>query len=188
MTLVMLLVSTLAAGQAATDVLSSWKDGAAKAAIMAFVQRVTRPGTPRFVPEAERIANFDNDGTPWSAQPLFFSVCLRSIRVRALAPEHPEWRKSKQYEAGVKQEWKGFGGTLSLFQVAKASGLLDPESNEYAVDGEQRHRGVEANVFGELAPGVRLLGGVAWIDAELMNTGVSAAIGNRPIGVPEVAA
>lgn len=96
--------------------------------------------------------------------------------------------KSKQYEIGVKQEWNGFGATVSVFQIAKPSGLLDVATNRYEASGEQRHRGVEVNGFGELARGVRLLGGAAWIDAEMTKAGASAVLGNRPVGVPKVTA
>lgn len=96
--------------------------------------------------------------------------------------------KSKQVEVGVKQEWNGVTGTLSAFRIAKPSGLVDPASNRYAPSGEQRHRGLEANVFGQVTRGVRVLGGVAWIDAEMSETQNPATLGKRPVGVPRFTA
>jgi hypothetical protein len=76
---------------AADDPLPSWQDGGAKRAIMDFVARVTREGGPDFVPSAERIATFDNDGTLWAEQPMYFQFAFAIDRVKALAPRHPEW-------------------------------------------------------------------------------------------------
>lgn len=76
----------------AADLLPSWNDGAAKNSITAFVARVTKEGTPDFVPEAERIAVFDNDGTLWAEQPIYVQLRFALDRVKALAPQHPEWR------------------------------------------------------------------------------------------------
>ena len=80
----------------AADPLPSWNDGTTKKAIIDFVGRVTHEGGPDFVPAPERIATFDNDGTLWSEQPLLRSSSLFALdRVKALAPQHPEW-KTKQ--------------------------------------------------------------------------------------------
>ena len=84
----------------AGDPLPSWNDGASKKAIVDFVSRVTQQGGPDFVPPAERIATFDNDGTLWSEQPIYFQVAFALDRVKALAPQHPEW-KDKQPFKGV---------------------------------------------------------------------------------------
>jgi hypothetical protein len=74
------------------DPLRSWNDGAAKKAIVTFVDRVTREGGPDFVPVPARIAVFDNDGTLWSEQPIYFQVAFAFDRVKALAPQHPDWK------------------------------------------------------------------------------------------------
>jgi hypothetical protein len=71
--------------------LTSWNDSASKDAIIAFVERVTRQGSSDFVPEAERVATFDNDGTRWAEQPMYFQLLFALDRVKTLAPEHPEW-------------------------------------------------------------------------------------------------
>ena len=71
----------------------SWNDTDPKKAIVAFVDRVTKPGSPEFVPEADRIATFDNDGTLWAEQPMYFQLLFALDRVKALAPQHPEWKR-----------------------------------------------------------------------------------------------
>ncbi|MFA6178568.1 MAG: TonB-dependent siderophore receptor [Candidatus Methylopumilus sp.] len=90
--------------------------------------------------------------------------------------------KSKQKEVGIKVDYGRFISTLSAFQITKPSGQLT--NNVFAVDGEQRNRGLELNVFGEIASGIRLLSGVTWIDAELTKTNSLTTIGNTPVGVP----
>jgi phosphoserine phosphatase len=87
--------------------LSSWNDTASKKAIIAFVERVTRPGTPDFVPEAERIAVFDNDGTLWSEQPVYNQVVFVVDRVKAMAPQHPEWATKEPFASILKGDLKG---------------------------------------------------------------------------------
>jgi phosphoserine phosphatase len=79
--------------------LPSWRDGAAKQAILDFVVRVTTPGHTDFVPPAERIAVFDNDGTLWAEQPLPVQASFVIDRVRALAPDHPEWHDEQPFKA-----------------------------------------------------------------------------------------
>jgi len=87
---------------AQTDPLPSWNDGAAKEAIVSFVRATTTPGSPRYVPPAERIATFDNDGTLWSEQPLYFQLLFALDRVKALAPQHPEWRTKEPFASLLK--------------------------------------------------------------------------------------
>jgi hypothetical protein len=77
---------------AADNPLPSWNDGTAKRAIMDFVTRVTTPGGPDFVPEPERIATFDNDGTLWAEQPIYFQFAFVFDRIKAMAPQHPAKR------------------------------------------------------------------------------------------------
>lgn len=94
--------------------------------------------------------------------------------------------KAKQHEIGVKFDHGRVMTTVSLFQIAKPSGQMT--GNVFGVDGEQRNRGLEINVLGEAARGVRLLGGVTLIDAELTKTNSAATLGKTPIGVPSVQA
>ena len=72
--------------------LPSWNDGAARQTIVRFVTDVTRPGSRTFVPPAERIAVFDNDGTLWAEQPMYFQLAFALDRVKALAPQRPDWK------------------------------------------------------------------------------------------------
>src|SRR5262245_34984915 len=81
------------------DPLPSWNDGAAKKSITDFVARVTTQGGVEFVPLAERIATFDNDGCLWAEQPVYFQVQFAFDRVRALAPQHPEWKTQQPFKA-----------------------------------------------------------------------------------------
>jgi phosphoglycolate phosphatase-like HAD superfamily hydrolase len=81
--------------------LSSWRAGAARQAILDFVQRVTTPGHPDFVEPADRIAVFDNDGTLWAEQPLPVQAFFVLDRIRQLAPERPEWREQQPYRAAL---------------------------------------------------------------------------------------
>jgi phosphoglycolate phosphatase-like HAD superfamily hydrolase len=76
----------------ATDPLPSWNDTVPKQAIVAYVEKVTRPGSPDFVPEPERIAVFDNDGTLWPENPVPFQLAYAVYSLKELAPSHPEWK------------------------------------------------------------------------------------------------
>ena len=93
---------------------------------------------------------------------------------------------SRQHEIGVKLDYGTFMSTLALFQIQKPSGEL--AGGRFAVQGEQRNRGLELNVLGEVAPGIRLLGGVTLLDATLTRTGIAANKGNTPVGVPKAQA
>ena len=93
---------------------------------------------------------------------------------------------SRQHEVGVKLDYGTFMSTLALFQIEKPSGEL--AAGRFSVQGEQRNRGLELNLFGEVAPGTRLLAGVTLLDAQLTQTGIAANRGNTPVGVPEVQA
>ena len=77
---------------AQSDPLPSWNDGPSKQSIVAFVQKVTDRAGPEFVSPEQRIATFDNDGTLWSEQPIYFQFAFALARVKALGPKHPEWK------------------------------------------------------------------------------------------------
>jgi hypothetical protein len=81
----------------AADPLPSWNDTAPKQAILAFVEKVTKEGSPDFVPAEERIAVFDNDGTLWAEKPVYFQLLFTLDRVKALAPQYPEWKKKEPF-------------------------------------------------------------------------------------------
>jgi phosphoglycolate phosphatase-like HAD superfamily hydrolase len=116
-TLTLLLLAVAAFAQSA-DPLPSWNDGPAKKAITEFVSKTTTPGGPDFVPVPERIATFDNDGTLWSEQPIYFQFVFALDRVRALAPKHPEW-KGKQPFKGILE------GDMKAVMAAGEKGLLE---------------------------------------------------------------
>jgi phosphoglycolate phosphatase-like HAD superfamily hydrolase len=108
---------------AQSDPLPSWNDTASKKAILTFVNRVTKEGSPEFVPIPERIAVFDNDGTLWAEQPLYFQILFAMDRVRALAPEHPEWKKKKPFASLLKGDMKTAlaGGEHALLEIVAAT-------------------------------------------------------------------
>ncbi len=90
---------------------------------------------------------------------------------------------SKQNEVGVKVDYQRVGGSLALFEIKKPSAFVNAD-NVYALNGEQRHRGIELNVFGEPVLGLRLNGSATWINAQLTKTQDGTNDGNSPIGVP----
>src|SRR5213075_1332776 len=83
----------------AQDPLSSWNDGRTKQAIVAFVEKVTKEGSPDFVPTEERIATFDNDGTLWCEKPMPIQLFFALDRVKELAPQHPEWNTKEPFQS-----------------------------------------------------------------------------------------
>ncbi len=93
-----------------SDPLPSWNDGAAKQEILDFVARVTDPNGSDFVPEGERIATFDNDGTLWAESPLYFQLLFAVDRVKALADEHPEWTSEQPFKAILEDDRETLGG------------------------------------------------------------------------------
>jgi phosphoglycolate phosphatase-like HAD superfamily hydrolase len=107
----------------AADSLPSWNDGAAKKSIVEFVQKVTKEGGADFVPPAERIAVFDNDGTLWAEQPMYFQFLFALDRVKALAPQHPEWKTQEPFASLLKGDVKGAltGGERAMLQIVMAT-------------------------------------------------------------------
>jgi hypothetical protein len=105
------------------DSLPSWHDTAPKKAIVAFVEKVTKEGSPDFVPVAERIATFDNDGTLWCEQPMYFQFFFALDRVKALAPQHPEWKDKEPFASLLKGDVKGAlaGGERALLEIVMAT-------------------------------------------------------------------
>lgn len=107
----------------AADPLPSWNDGASKQAIVAFVERVTKEGGADFVPPDERIATFDNDGTLWAEQPMYFQAFFIFDRIKALAPQHPEWKEKEPFAFVLKGDVKKAlaGGEHALVEMAMAT-------------------------------------------------------------------
>lgn len=93
--------------------------------------------------------------------------------------------KSTQYEVGAKLDMGSFGAGIAVFQTSQPSGVTDPDSLVFSVDGEQRNRGLELTVFGTPMAGVRLLGGVTFLDAELSKTAGGTNDGHDAVGVPD---
>jgi len=103
---------------AVADPLASWADGASKARIVSFVQGVTDPTGKTYVPPAERIAVFDNDGTLWTEQPMYFQLAFILDRVHALAPQHPEWKTTEPFKSVL-------AGDMAGVAAAGEHGLLE---------------------------------------------------------------
>ena len=117
-----LLALALAAVRAA-EPLPSWNDTAPKKAIITFVGKVAKEGSPDFVPPAERIATFDNDGTLWGEQPMYFQLLFALDRVKAMAPQHPEWKEKEPFASLLKGDVKGAlaGGEPAIAQIVMAT-------------------------------------------------------------------
>lgn len=102
--------------------LPSWNEGPSRQAILAFVEAVTKEGGPDYVAPAERIAVFDNDGTLWSEQPMYFEVLYSLDEVRKMAPHHPEWKQQQPFKAAIEGDQKalaaaGMEGMLKIVAV-----------------------------------------------------------------------
>jgi len=108
---------------AAADPLPSWNDGKARQSIVDFVAKVTQEGSPDLVPPAERIAVFDNDGTLWSEQPVYFQALFVFDRIKTLAPRHPEWKDEEPFASVLKGDVKTAlaGGEHALAEMVMAT-------------------------------------------------------------------
>lgn len=120
------------------DPLPSWNEGPAKQAISTFVARITTKGSPGFVQPAERIAVFDNDGTLWSEKPVPFQVMFAFDRVKALAPEHPEWKSKEPFASLLKRDMAGVAasGEKGILEILTAthSGMTTDEFSRTVSD------------------------------------------------------
>ena len=105
------------------DPLPSWNDGTSKDAIFRFVKGVSTEGGSRFVSPSERIAVFDNDGTLWAEQPLYFQLVFAIARVKTLAPKHPEWKDKQPFKAVIEGDLKTVmaGGEHALLELVMAT-------------------------------------------------------------------
>lgn len=107
----MLLAFALFAIPGSAQPLASWNDGPARQAIVRFVTDVTTPGSPSYVAPEDRVAVFDNDGTLWSEQPMYFQLAFAIDRVRALAPAHPEWKETQPFKAALEGDVKALAAS-----------------------------------------------------------------------------
>jgi phosphoglycolate phosphatase-like HAD superfamily hydrolase len=105
------------------DPLPSWNAGATKSAIVDFVGRVTKEGGPDYVPPEARIATFDNDGTLWAEQPMYFQLAFALDRIKALAPQHPEWKDTQPFKGVLEGDNKALeaSGEKGLLQIIAAT-------------------------------------------------------------------
>ncbi|HJZ60058.1 MAG TPA: HAD family hydrolase [Gemmataceae bacterium] len=103
--------------------LASWNDTGSKKAIIAFVEKVTKEGTPDFIPPSERIAVFDNDGTLWCEQPMYTQLAFALDRVKALAERHPEWKDKQPFKAVLEGDHKALAeaGEKGLIEIVLAT-------------------------------------------------------------------
>jgi hypothetical protein len=120
--------------QPAADRLPSWKETATKRAIVDFVKKTTTANSPDFVPPAERIATFDNDGTLWCEQPVYVQLEFVVARIHELAPEHPEWKTTEPFASVLKDDRRGLvaAGEKGLLELLTAThfGMTIEEFNQ----------------------------------------------------------
>jgi hypothetical protein len=109
--------------EVATDPLPSWSDGSAKQSILNFVGKVTKVGSPSFVPVPERIAAFDNDGTLWCEQPVPVQAYFALDRVKALASQHPEWKTTEPFASLLRGDLRAAlaAGDEALLEIVMAT-------------------------------------------------------------------
>jgi phosphoserine phosphatase len=133
---------TLALGSIATaqttGLLPSWNSGKARQSIVQFVAKVTKNGSPDFVAPSERIAVFDNDGTLWAEQPMYFQAFFIFDRIKILAPQHPQWKDKEPFASVLKGDAKSAlaGGEHALLELAMAThaGITSEEFEKIVAD------------------------------------------------------
>jgi len=122
----------------AADPLPSWNEGKSKQSITAFVEKVSKEASVDFVPVAERIAAFDNDGCLWAEQPMYFQFFFALDRIKILAPQHPEWKDKEPFASLLKGDLKAAlaGGEAALVQIVMAThaGLTTEEFEKAVTD------------------------------------------------------
>jgi len=116
-------VALTAARSRAAEPLSSWNDTATKQAIVEFVEKVTKEGSPDYVPPAKRIATFDNDGTLWTEHPMYTQLAFAIDRIKTLAPQHPEWKTKQPFQAVHENDLEALAaaGEKGLVELVMAS-------------------------------------------------------------------
>jgi phosphoglycolate phosphatase-like HAD superfamily hydrolase len=114
--------------------LPSWNEGPVKTSILNFIQAATDTASKDFVPPAQRIAVFDNDGTLWAEQPVYFQAAFAFDRVKALASKHPEWKTQQPFKGLLENDMKAVAATgeKGLLQIMAAThtGMTTEEFSE----------------------------------------------------------
>ncbi|HEX5131694.1 MAG TPA: HAD family hydrolase [Candidatus Krumholzibacteria bacterium] len=127
-----------ATATAPIDPLASWNDTPIKTAIIDFVRHTSSPGDPEFVPEADRVAVFDNDGTLWAEQPMYFQLAFAIDRIVELAPQHPEWKNREPFRSLLEGNVRNAlaGGDRAILDIIKAShaGMTTDEFEQIVKD------------------------------------------------------
>ena len=121
----------------ATDPLPTWNDTAPKKVIVAFVEKVTKEGSPDFVKPEERIATFDNDGTLWAEKPIYFQFQFAIDRVKALAPRHPEWKQQPPFNyilAGDMKALLAHEKSMMALMALSHAGMTTDDFNKIVKD------------------------------------------------------
>jgi hypothetical protein len=135
---VVVVVSLVSSVSADDTPLPSWNDGPARRTILDFIERTTKTGGTEFIAEPDRIAVFDNDGTLWSEQPIYFQFAFALDRVKALAPEHPEWKTTQPFQAALAGDFKALAQTgekgIVELMMATHAGLTTDEFAEIVSD------------------------------------------------------
>ncbi len=125
-------------GSATADPLPSWNEGQSKKTIVDFVTKTVTEGGPDFIPVADRIACFDNDGTLWSEQPLYFQFAFALDQIKAMAPQHPEWKTKQPFKALLEGDLKTAlaGGERAILDIVMAthSGMSTEEFEQKVKD------------------------------------------------------
>ena len=120
------------------DPLPSWNAGTAKENIINFVSASIDESNPAFIPVEERIATFDNDGTLWAEQPIYFQVFFIHDRVKAMAADHPEWDTLAPYSFALKDSLNGIAASgmngLMTLLAATHSGMTQEEFSKLVTD------------------------------------------------------
>ncbi len=106
----------------AQEALSSWNEGSTKESIVTFVQQVTDPKSKSYVKPEARIAVFDNDGTLWAEQPIYFQLAFVTDRIKELVPSHPEWKTQQPFKAVLENDKEalaesGYDGLMELLMA-----------------------------------------------------------------------
>ena len=121
--------------QEVKDPLPSWNDVSSKKEILAFVRTATDKNHPNFIPVADRIATFDNDGNLWSEQPAYFQLFFAIDRVKAMAKDHPKWKEEQPFKAVLENDMEtlakqGEKGLIQLVMATHAGSTTEEFEND----------------------------------------------------------